>query len=57
MPKVELNVEPGRIVSNDHSHPAHTPDNPDDGSLSPFAVALGEALKKLGMEVEVKSRD
>ena len=34
-----------------------TPETLDDGSLSPFAVALAKALRKIGIETSVKSVD
>jgi hypothetical protein len=55
MPNPQIFVEPGRIVVNDGTHGPHDDENPDDGTLSPFSVALGEALKQLGFEVQIKT--
>lgn len=55
--KVSLFCDGEKIVTNDHTHGPHDESNPDDGEISPVAIALGEALKKLGMQVHVNRLD
>lgn len=54
---VSLFCDGEKIITNDHTHGPHGPDNPDDGVLSPFAIALAAALKELGIESHVRPLD
>lgn len=51
--KVKVVSRPGRLIVNDGSHGPHNAENPDDGSTSEFAIALGEKLKEIGIATKV----
>lgn len=55
--RVSLFCDGEKIITDDHTHGPHNESNPDDGVLSPFAVAFAEALKKLGFETSVRALD
>lgn len=52
-----LLIEPGRILINDATHGPHTPENPDDGETSQFALDLENALRALGIETQTSRLD
>jgi hypothetical protein len=41
------------IISNSGEHGPHNESNPDDGSISPFALDLAAQMEKLGFETVV----
>jgi hypothetical protein len=55
--RISLFCDGEKIITNDNTHGPHGPDNPDDGVLSPFAVAFAAALKELGVETTVAALD
>jgi hypothetical protein len=42
------------LIINDGTHGLHDEDNPDDGELSQFAVALAAKLKEFGISSQVR---
>jgi hypothetical protein len=49
MQKCIILSQPGVLIMNDGTHDQHTPENPDDGSISKDAVALAAKLAEYGI--------